>query len=316
MEQLKSLIKQYTTIHLQGEKPNIFIFSTARSGSTWLMEVIASQRGIKFIDEPLRMTRFRNGNSPLPPSWDFLLPNPEREPCLERYFRDLINNRIAIGSPSPLSKFHRFISRRIVFKILGCKDMMNWFEERFRAQIVYLVRHPVPTSLSRTRYGLLPLFLANDAYCDRYLTPALREYGWLIFKRGSELQKKVLDWCLQNLPPLKFSDRSRWLCLHYEDLVMDPAGSVDKLVNSLELNEKNRLIRQISLPSTSVSLSDQETRRHLNRIPGDENRLYLVNKWRQRISRAEEEQAFEVLRRFDLDVYEPGQDMPAHRLQS
>jgi len=107
VQRLKSDIKKLCNIHIQGDLPNIFIFSTARSGSTWVMEMLATQRGMKFIDEPPLMTKHMEGVGALPPSWDFLLPNSDRKALLYAYFQDLIENKVVIESRAPFSLFHR-----------------------------------------------------------------------------------------------------------------------------------------------------------------------------------------------------------------
>ncbi len=42
-----------TSTHRPGALPNVFIFTTPRSGSTWLMELIWSQPGFRCVNEPL-----------------------------------------------------------------------------------------------------------------------------------------------------------------------------------------------------------------------------------------------------------------------
>jgi Sulfotransferase domain len=311
----KWAIKRSSNIHIQGDKPNIFIFSTARSGSTWLMEIISSQPQIKFINEPLLMSQFDYPGAPLPASWEFLLPHAERKSKLESYFHQLLANRLGVGSPAPFSRFHRFISRRFVVKDLRCHDLMNWFEKQFNFKIIYLVRHPIPTALSRKEYARLPLFLSNDIYCQRYLTPELRRYGCAIVEHGTDLEKKVLDWCLQNLPPMKFLDRSNWFCVHYEDMVLDPATTIELLANFIGQVDKDKMLRQVKSASSSVFLSDPHTQDFLKQQQAaNGDRLYLVNRWRKRISPEEEKQVFEILRKFEMDVYQLGKDLPVHRL--
>jgi hypothetical protein len=311
--QLKWKIKQFSNVHIQGKKPNIFIFSVARSGSTWLMEIIASQRGIKYIDEPLLMSNFQRGG-PLPASWEFTLPHNGREEKLEEYFNMLIQNKCGVGSPKPFSRFYRFMTRRIVFKIFGCLDLMNWFEKTFRGQIVYFIRHPIATSLSRERYGRLPLFLENDLYCERYLNPELHSYGLSILKKGSELEKKVLDWCLQNLPPMQFLDKSKWLCLHYEDLVMKPVEVIEKMAFSLNLADKKRMYEQVCIASKTIQKSDADTMTYFAKSSNERDPRYIVSKWRSKVSEDEEKRAFEILSRFKIDIYSFGEDMPTRRL--
>jgi hypothetical protein len=278
------------------------------------MEIIASQPGLKYINEPLLMTQFEGGG-PLPAAWEFLLPHPEREAQLEIYFRKLLQNKLGIGAPAPFSRFHRIITRRIVVKELRCHDLMNWFEQRLNVQIVYLLRHPIPTSLSRKRYARLPLFLSNQIYCERYLTPELTEYCRSIVTNGTELQKKVLDWCLQNLPPLKFLDRTKWLCLHYEDLVLQPSLVVERLAEFLGNVDRRRMLKRVPVSSGSTVLSDVGTQNFLVSNSKQNGRGYLVTKWREKISPNEEDQLFEILERFDIDVYQSRHDGPVYRIQ-
>ncbi|MCF7914762.1 MAG: hypothetical protein K9L66_06335, partial [Spirochaetaceae bacterium] len=40
--------------HRQGELPDVFIFSTQRSGSTLLFDMVASQPGFKAVGEPFQ----------------------------------------------------------------------------------------------------------------------------------------------------------------------------------------------------------------------------------------------------------------------
>lgn len=309
---LRWQIKRLSNIHIQGPLPNIFLFATARSGSTWLKEIIATQPGIKFIDEPLNMGRFQSTSGPLPPSWEFLLPHPGREEVLERYFEDLIHNRIGVAGPSPFNRFHRVLSRRLIFKIQRCMDLMNWFEERFGGRIVYLVRHPIPVSLSH-RCNRGALFLANDLFCARHLTEEQRVFGRKVLKQGSPLEQKVLGWCLQNLSPLKFLDRSRWLCLHYEDLVLEPEATLRHVARELELPRLDRMLKQVGRPA-DCPLPDAETRRFLARTSIKDDRSYLVRKWREKITEQDEARTFEIMDRFGIDTYAFGEDMPVKHL--
>ena len=42
-----------SNIHIAGLKPDIFIFSTPRSGSTFLMELLYAQKGVKIFEPDL-----------------------------------------------------------------------------------------------------------------------------------------------------------------------------------------------------------------------------------------------------------------------
>jgi hypothetical protein len=312
---LRWQIKRFSNVHSQGNQKNIFVFSTARSGSSWLMEMLATQPGMKYINEPLLMTQFEDSWwSPLPPSWELVLPNPERKKILHKYFSALISNDIGVGAPAPFKKFHRWTSNRIVFKILRCKDLMNWFETEFDAQIVYLIRHPIATSISRTSVSRLPMFLANEVFCSRYLSVDQRRFCMAILDHGSELEKKVLDWALQNLPPLRYLDRTNWCCVTYEELVATPESEIAKLSKRLELPDTERVMCQIGVPSGSVSLSDESTQKYLRESVGESDRTHLLRKWRKKVSDVDERRVFEILEHLDIDLYEVGSDLPVKTL--
>ncbi len=278
------------------------------------MELLATQRGMKVVNEPLLMTRFVGRSTPLPSSWELLLPGPQREPMLERYFSDLIANRLGVGVPMPFSKNHRWFSNRLLFKIQRCSDMMNWFERRFDGKIVYLVRHPIATAISRERYGRLALFLDNEVFCHSFLSDELRAYGRSIVATGTELQKKVLDWCLQNLPPLRFLDRTRWVCLTYEDLVARPEDTVSWLAETLELEQPERILERIGAPSKTTNKSDASTRSLLQGMVDKSDRTYLLAKWRSKVDVDQERDAFKILERFGIDLYRCGCDEPVYDL--
>jgi hypothetical protein len=314
IQTFKWQINNICNIHIQGDLPNIFIFSTARSGSTWLMEMISTQKGIKFISEPLLLSKLAKGRSPIPTSWEFVLPSSERRYLLKSYFNNLISNKTGIGNPSPRSNLHKWISNRIVFKILRCKDLMNWFEEEFKGQIVYLLRHPVPTNLSRKRYSILPFYLKNDVYCKRYIDHSLRRFCETIIENGTEFQRKILDWCLQNLPPLKYLDRRNWLILYYEDMVMDPSVTLDIIIQHLKLKEKNKILKRYYRASESTIQSDTDTQKFFIKNESLTDREFLISKWRSKITAEEEVQAFEILDKFGINIYKFGNDMPDRRI--
>jgi hypothetical protein len=277
------------------------------------MELIATQPGIRFVDEPLSPAQFTFPGAPLPATWDILLPHPDRQRLLEPYFDDLVAGRCSIGAPSLFSKFYRPYTWRIVFKILRGHDLMNWFQQRYHGRIVYLMRHPIPTNLSRTVYPRLPLFLHNDEYCQSYLTPDQRQLGLQILEKGSELEKKVLDWALQNLPPLRFLDRGQWFCLHYEDLVLNPQRELQRLASHLKLPRPERMLRRVTTGSQTIRISERRTQQHF--AAGTYDPSFLVRRWRDRVTSEEERRVFELLNAYGLDEYAVGEDLPVRRVE-
>lgn len=302
-------------IHRQGSKQNIFIFSTPRSGSTLLMEVIGAQAKIKIVNEPLNMERQRvfynlGEKNQLPPTWDFLFPNKDRERVLVEYFKKIEQNQIATVNAFPFSSYYRFVTDRIVYKILRVSDMINWFEECLKAKVVYLIRHPIPTSISRKRLLELPLFFENGIYKEKYLNEKLVRLGNKIIQERDYLSMAVLDWCLRNLPPLEHLDRKNWIFLTYEEMVMKSEDVLNLLCNELELDNMEEMMKIMKKPSGSTKQSDEAIRKRLEKGVVESAEWY-INRWRSKISEEKEKRLFDIVGAFEIDIYRYKEDYPA-----
>jgi hypothetical protein len=306
-------IKKITSFHRQNSnKKNVMIFSTARSGSTWLMELIASSGKFKIINEPFLFYKYQNNIYPLQKGWEYLLPGNDRKRKIENYFNELIYKNHEEFIPAFYKSNYHIITDQVIFKILRTKDMINWYKNEFNTKVIYLLRHPIATNLSRVKYSRLPLFLNNEKFITTFLDKNSIDYAQSILQNGDELQKKVLDWCLQNLPALKFSDKSDWFKIYYEDLVLKPYDTLKKLSDFLDTNSINRKMEKTLYKASSSShLSGSKTQKILNDPRKlKENRRFLIDKWSKEVTKLEEENVFEILDTFNISEYVIGSSMP------
>ncbi len=311
---IRRLSSRRTGTHPDGD---IMIFSTARSGSTWVKEVIASQQNIKFVSEPLLMESLTRRQLGVDPSWGLTIPSRGREQILKNYFQRQFSGSCGYGSPSFKSEFYRKRYDRVVLKLLRCQDMMNWCADQFGVKVVYLLRHPVPVALSRKEYKRLPMFLESDEFRERYLSDAQHAFALDVVSDGTALEHKILDWCLQNLAPLKHLDSSRWLTLYYEDIVMTPEQQLEQLSAYLNLEDVDSALARINQASSTTYKSDAETQAVLS---GEEDlgkrRSFLVNKWLSRVNETEQAQVQAIFDQFEIDVYRTDAAMPVVRMNS
>lgn len=294
---------------------DIMIFSTARSGSTWVKEVIASQSNIKYVSEPLLMDRMTRRQLGADPSWELTVPGGNREAILKEYFQRQFDGKCGYGSPIRRSEFYRKNYDRVVLKLLRCQDMMNWCEDVFGAKVVYLLRHPMPVALSRKEYKRLPMFIQSQEFRKRFLTDRQHAYAVEVLNNGSELDHKILDWCLQNLAPLKHLDRDNWLIIYYEDIVMQPENELKRLTDYLVLDDANAAAARINQASSTTYKSDLETQKVLNEEGNQsKRRLFLANKWLTRVDIAQIQSAQAIFDQFGIDVYSADNPMPQRRI--
>lgn len=303
---VKGGIKARSNVHRPGDRPNVFLFSLPRSGSTWLMELIWSQPGFKFCDEP---TDLRN---PLVrrhlgiDDWQLLYSDAATE-RLDAYFDAFCSGRATFMNPSPLGAHYRPRTDRIVFKVIhGCEDRINHVRDTFNGRIVYLTRHPLAVSLSRKELPTLQPMI-DGAYA-RHFTPDQLAYARKITEHGSHLEQAVLCWCLQTAVPMRMA-MPDWAVVSYEQLVIDPNPVIEQIAARLELPAPDTMLTQLSVPSNSTFKSDGATQQALDR-GASEQRSWLIEKWRGRISHDEENRLMDMLQRFDLHSYRAGEVLP------
>lgn len=307
---LQEFVKSASSVHRPDGRPNIFIFTTPRSGSTWLMELLSSQPGFKGINEPddLRSSSVRRhlGIS----DWVQLY-NRDSEPLMRRYFEGLCSGRLGFMNPRPSLRQFRPVTRRIVFKLLHCgEDRISWFRDTFNGRIVILLRHPIPVTLSRTVYPRLRAFLESDY--RRHFTSDQVAFGHRIIDTGSKLEQGVLDWCLQNAVPLKQAEPD-WIVVTYEQLLLEPEFVIRRFASELDLPDLDAMRQRLNVPSLTVRKSDQETARVVREPDSRERTQFLLEKWRSKVNPAEEARLMEILRVFDIDAYAAGALLPTGR---
>ena len=308
---LTSLLARLTNIHRPDGRPNVFIFSTPRSGSTWLMELILTQPGFKPCSEPfnLAVPAVREHLARLGiRGWaDFH--GPGATAAIEAHIRGFCDGRLSFKNPFLHRNYFRLVTRRIVFKILHAgEERINWFRNTFHGRVVLLLRHPVPVSLSREVYPRLEARLESD-YSRHFTDEQLREAS-KILASGTKLERGVLDWCLQNAVALQ-SAAPDWAIISYEQLVLDPHPVLDLLARRLELPEPERMARRLGVPSASTYKSDERTRTVLAGRGQEEKSRWLVEKWRQRVTEEEERRAMDILEMFKVEAYRFGMSLPA-----
>jgi len=299
--------------HRKGNNGDIFLFTSARSGSTWFAEILSSQSDIVYVDEPLNWKRFISNKIPIPPSYEFIYSSPNRKEVLKKYFEDIFENRITLHFPLALWKDTYSISpTRYAFKLINGKELINWFEEIFDIKVVYLIRHPIATSLSRINWGWMDInkrfeYLLNSSEFRNLAGEELVNYANKKLSHGSQLEKFVTGWCIENYIPLVHLDKEKWTFVSYEQMVIYPKKTCKLLKNRLGIKDLDMMLKHVKMPSKSNS-AYKNTK---NKIKNDKKRLGLVTKWKNNVTDQEIDDVFEILSHFKIDIYKKGQYLPS-----
>ena len=305
-------VKSIANSHRPGLAPDIFLFATPRGGSTWMMEIIASQPGLKFYDEPLSPRRENVAFSGVVPSWEALMPDTGDPARVIAFLKELQAGRHGYMNPPPFRRNHRYFTNRVVFKIHEIEHLMVEAQRALGAQVVYLLRHPIATSISRDQTPRLEQLL-NCSYHAAVLDNSVRHAEITALARtGSFFERKVISWCFENLVALR-RPQPTWLYVSYEELVLNPERSCDLLMDRLGLRDREAMLESFDRPAANIQLSRDETLAALRSPDACRRRHRLVSKWQGKVSDAERGQAAQILGLFDIDAYDASDVLPAER---
>ena len=277
-----------------------------------MMEIFASQPGMKYYDEPFNIRRDNVAKTGLFPTWQSLMPETGDAQAIIGFLNGLTVGDHPHMNPPPFRPHHRLMTHRIVFKIHELEHLIGRIARECGGQVVYLLRHPIPTTLSRTQLPRLELFL-NSPYYDRLIGDgqALRAIKHL-GNTGSRLQKGIVSWCYENFIPLKHADFDG-LIVSYEELVLNPVRSCDLFLDRLQFDDRPAMLAAFGTAAANISMSSDDTFKVMTNTDQRVRATGLVSRWVQKVSAEERRQVTEVMDLFGLDVYSGECVLPHHR---
>jgi len=210
----------------------LLLVSSARSGSTWLSDILEESLRCRMIFEPLRRDKVALARG-VP--WGRYSDPDDTDPELDDVLTRILTGRVRSRWSD---KFNRYrLPRRRLVKEVRATNLLPRIVEKFPDMpVVYLLRHPVPTAWSAAELQWKP-YLKEFLGQSPLLDGPLAKFGDVIAEQsvdGSPFQKHILRWCLENYVPVN------WLAPHsvhvvfYESIVEDPEGELLRLGRYLE----------------------------------------------------------------------------------
>ena len=308
-EVMRRVITKLCGRYSAGEQADIALVSSPRSGSTWLMESLASLPGYKSLDEPdhREMLEF-HGLLQIEPRWNWIcLSDAERED-----FGDfLLDDRRSglFGPVRPAELRAQWVAHRRVIKLVRCTALLDWIDD-LGFETVYLVRHPIPQAMSCLARGhaiRVQEFLSATCFAPR-LTAVQVEHAHAAVRHPDRIDSFVTQWCLENVVPLASERLGKDIAVSaYEHRVMDPEGEALRLAKALRVPAATAMLAGADRPSRVSDSSSAETRNDIRSRRSDK----LVAGWRRRLSAEDEHRLMGIVEDFEIDTYRQGEDLPS-----
>lgn len=295
--------------HRRGNKQDIAILCSPRSGSTWLMEALSTQSRLGFLNEPLYKP-YIEFNKVLPKSQLVYVNLSADEQTLLKHYLTQSQAIKHCGPRSIFDKGYSLITTRRVHKIINATPLIDWFVDELGFAVVHLIRHPLAQCLSslkhRIPYRIAP-FINTHSFMNDVLTKEQRTLTERIYKNGSDHEKYVTGWCLENIVPLRRAESPSCIRITYEELVSSPTESFEFLAEKLNLDDITKLTSRLKVPSRTATSTSPDRLKGIR----DRDSDYLLKEWGQRIEKSEASALFKILSVFNIDIYKDNDPFPS-----
>jgi hypothetical protein len=226
-------------------RATVALLGSARSGTTWVGEVIDRHHDHRVVFEPLRPNRvpiaraFANGQ---------YLRRDDTDPRFVDPMRAILTGRVRNPWADHLN--HVVVARRRLVKEIRANLLAPWLVERFPGMpIVLLVRHPLGVAVSRREMGWVDHLddaLAQDPFVADHVTDEQ-----LTFLRGLRhpFARSVAQAGLETLVPLRMTSPGELLVVTYEGLVSEPREQAERVLRHVGQEPDAALDAALDRPS-------------------------------------------------------------------
>lgn len=231
---------------------SILVAGTARSGTTWLGDILASQVPSRILFEPF--------NPDLVPEYrgfhyfQYLRPgmeNPRFRAFAHRIFTGEIRNRWIDRQNERIRPGYRII------KEIRINLALKWLHDNFpEVPIILLLRHPCAVVASRMDLGwatdadIQPFLSQPDLVAD-HLAPCMD----LIKTAKTDEEKHAIIWSVSNLVPLKQFEPNEIKVVYYENLCTQPEIELPAIFASLGQAYQDMKNGTLDLPSQTTRVT-------------------------------------------------------------
>lgn len=304
----RTLVGHVSNIHRPGAHSDIYAFSSPRSGSTMLMELIDQHPRMKVYNEPL------NIHDPIAwkelgcGTWKDLCSIEDREAIYKQYFSRLSKGKIKAKNRAFYKRDRRSLTTRNYFKVIhGGEDLAGWFESELSAQVLFLLRHPIAVAMSHWRIPRFPYYFLNEDFARKFDDKEKQVYTDAL-ERGDPFEMAIVNWCIQNKFRCHPQLPDTWTRVSYEEIVMRGTHLLAELGGRLSLETRAMEQKGLLKASKTVRPRANDTRQLIEADdPG--SKAKLISRWRQSVTQDQEADAFEIMHAFNIDYYEFGRDM-------
>jgi hypothetical protein len=228
----------------------LIVAGTARSGTTWIADIISSQVRARVMFEPFHpqiIPLYRNFNY-----FQYLRPETRNDEMFA-YSLKVFSGEIR----------HKWIDRQVpslfpnyrIIKEIRANLFLKWLHDNFQhIPILFMIRHPCAVVHSRLKLnwatdGDIESFLSQDTLIEDFLTDKID----LIMNAKFPEEKHAIIWCISNLVPLTQFPEGELNVIFYENLCLKNEIEIPRIFQIIGLDYKETIYFSLDNPSRTVT---------------------------------------------------------------
>ena len=305
MQRIKRLARKFFLDLDNGvDSSTVFVTGIARSGTTWLSEVINYDNSYREIFEPFLSYKVKQARSFL--LNQYIHPNNQSTTLVENA-KTILSGKIRNAWTDQGNR--KFISTKRIIKDVRTNLMLKWLHNiRPGMPIILLIRHPLPIFLSWKKLG----WGTGSEFGIRDFDGVVNQVDLLSdfpiirdsleqIDRGSYFEQLIFLWCLFYYVPLKQLSRQDYWFVFYESLLLAPEEEFERLFSYLKKPfNYGKIINEVQKPSKT----------NFNKMDFAGSPEKIICSWRKDITAVELSRTHEILKMFDLDRFYTGEGFP------
>jgi len=289
---LNPLLIRLTSSHAYDLRDTILVAGWARSGTTWLAEVLSSIPKSAILFEPLHTERVPEAAAAGFPVPTVLSPG-EGTAAQKQFMKRVLQGRVLnwwTCSCTPLGRAMR--PKLWIVKEIQINYLIEWIFGTFPLRrAVLVVRHPCATIASRIAQGWAPdptqVRVKNTAARRRF--PHLEA---LCRDIDDPYEALAARWCLMNYVPLSLDPRP-FHVVAYESLATRGASDLAPMFTNWELEMPAAIEQSLGRASGTTKAAAASSKKHGQSI----------HQWTKSLTREQVARILRVVRDFGMDFY-------------
>jgi len=287
-------------VDLHDYRKTVFLAGSARSGTTWLQEIVNFNNDYRVMFEPFRPEKVE-----IVSQWKKYqyLRVEENSPGFMDPMKDILSGKIKNVWVDTYNQ--RLFSIARILKAIHANLFLFWMKNHFpEVPIILILRHPCAVANSKLnivkkhfRLTSDPLdeFLSQDQLVDDFLRP----YKVEMKKSKTDFETFIFMWCIEYLVPLTQFKEGEIHITFYENLCINPQQEIKNIFSFINRSYSTEVIKKITIPSP-VSRKNSAINSGTN----------LIKSWRKNITEKQIQRALEILNLFGLDRIYSDYDLP------